>query len=665
MSKIEFYNEFKIDKDPRIVEEIITLYWKTFIEKNKKSKELVFIRRSELVKNSKYNRRNCYKHIKHLLLTNIFVEEENFLVPSSIIYKINTKIINPTEIIFNTKITKENIDKDPIEIGSEISLIKTKELSKLIILGNHKLYDFITIPFNIGEKISFSTSFKIDCSPKSTIYVDTWNQKDKGIAENEKILLKTLSPYKDPLGHNALIKIRGGNETPLFEIEKDKKTYVIAGGSYTYSSGEGFERIVGDFIDKKFNDSKIIFYDKYKNIIGEKNIVFPSSKEKGIPLADTSPLVFTRKDYRNLNPNYIGYYDFKNGGIESKYFVSYVIIHFAKFEVPKGTCFIKICSGKNSTIAIASIFPLEKLNVKFIKERMSNLNSGKFIQDKFGPLTNFCENYLEKEKFKRINDLLKESSFNFSEKKQRLLKKALIQLFDYSAMLKKKVLEDIKRGRDVRLIPKILFSTNRSVSYIYGCLDKIECELKEKSHLIIKDNEKFYDKIIPLLINKLNPENLSLLLFAKYLNLFALYKIKDYSSLDKTLEDFKKNHLNLIKDRRALGIIDRFLPVLKRKIQDELFSKKTQKYLNEILWLNNQLINFYNEAALKTIEFEDKKDFNKEYIINKYKFYETLSIYYQYQNILYKTEYYEKTSEEKEKFEDLKLMLEKFKEKIL
>ena len=75
MVNIEFFKEIKIDKNPEIIKNIIDLYWEIFINKNKKHKDLVFVKRSEIVCNSKYSRRNCYKHLKHLLLRNIFIDK--------------------------------------------------------------------------------------------------------------------------------------------------------------------------------------------------------------------------------------------------------------------------------------------------------------------------------------------------------------------------------------------------------------------------------------------------------------------------------------------------------------------------------------------------------------------------------------------------------------
>ena len=114
-----------------------------------------------------------------------------------------------------------------------------------------------------------------------------------------------------------------------------------------------------------------------------------------------------------------------------------------------------------------------------------------------------------------------------------------------------------------------------------------------------------------------------------------------------------------------IRVTDTLKDLIKQRIERDLLSEKTKGYVEYLIELNNERIKIFNELALKTIDCEEKKGFNSEYIKNKYKIYETLSLYYQYQNILYKLEYYKNTSENKEKFEDLKLMLEKFKDKIL
>ena len=98
------------------------------------------------------------------------------------------------------------------------------------------------------------------------------------------------------------------------------------------------------------------------------------------------------------------------------------------------------------------------------------------------------------------------------------------------------------------------------------------------------------------------------------------------------------------------------------------FDKQTYEYLSNLNEEKLKIISIDQyDAYFKTSisKFEDKKQFNKEYIINKYKIYEALSLHFLYQNILHKTEYYKNTSKDKEKFEDLKLMLKNFREKIL
>ena len=185
MINIEFVSELKIDKDAQIIKEIIELYWKIFINKNRNNKELCFVNRNEIVKNSKFNRRNCYKHLRHLLFSRIFIEEGKSIIPSALIFRINKIWINPSEIIFGTRI-EHNLKKDGlVTINPKIPAKKIKELSRLITSGKDRLYNILTIPFNISEKLSFSSSFRLNEMPKVKKVFGLWNQKDAELSKNE------------------------------------------------------------------------------------------------------------------------------------------------------------------------------------------------------------------------------------------------------------------------------------------------------------------------------------------------------------------------------------------------------------------------------------------------------------------------------------------------
>jgi len=662
MTRIEFFSEIRIDKNPDIVDYLITLYWQIFVDKNKKKKELLFVKRSEIVHSAKYNRRNCYKHLRHLLFLGIFKEESGYLIPSALIFKINKKLINPSEIVFGKKIDRDIKNRGIADIEPEISATKINGLSNLIVLGKDRLYRFISLSFGIGESLSFSSSFNLANMPKLEKFIGLWKQKKKSIAKKERYLLKTLNPNKDPFQHDSFIEFRGGDSTPLFELEKNKKTYVIAAWAAKYQYKGNDTRIIGDYKDKKITGSELLFYNENKNFLCKKNFVFPSCKE-GIPIADQSTLIFTRKNCIK-NKNYIGYYDFKSAGIELKHLLNCIIIHFSKFNIPKKAKFIKIHTGEKGIFTLINIFPLNKLDIGFIKQRMANLNKGKFVQDDFYPLQFSNIKSIDVNEFKKVNEILKKASFISGEEKQILLRQALEKLIDYSYYFKQEALKLAKKGKEINNLIKMIYVVIRGISFIYYCIKEYSEKLNKKVCLSLKDNEKFYNKISPLLIQKVDPINFSVFLETKYDNSFVLFRKGDYSSFGEKLKELRHD-IKIIKEPfNKMKIIKKFSNLLKRKIEKDVLSEKTEKYLQDVLWLNKQRAKICNELALKTIKFRDKKAFNQEMIINKYKCYETLSLYFLYQNLLYKAKYYEKTSLDKEKFKDLNLMLNQFKNKI-
>jgi len=663
MPKIEFFSEMKIDKNPEIIESFINSYWEIFIKNNNKSKELVFVKRSELVKNSKYDRRNCYKHLSHLLFMNIFKEEMNHIFPSSIIFKINKKTINPTKIIFNVDINKEDINKGMIDIRPSISPEKIRELTKIIKVETNNLYDFISIPLDMGEKMSFSTSFKISNLPKIKTIIGLWNQKNREIKEKEKKLFRVLNPNKDPFNHNGFIELRGDN-SPLFELEKVTKNYVIAGWASKFWDKEKDVGIVGDYSNKEDTGTEMLFYDKNKNLLYKKKLVFPSSKE-GIPLADMSSLIFTRKNYpKKENPDYIGYYDFKNVNVDLQHILNHLIVQFSKFKVSSKVKFIRFSTKNDAFLTIINIFPLNKLDIEFIKKRMTNLNNGIFVQDEIPPLKEYKIDSIDTSEFTKINKVLKNASYESGKKKQILLQSSINRIVDYSYPFNKQVSKLIKKHEDIEKITKMILAVDDPMGYMSYCMINCPKDLSKKVNKAILDNLVLYKKIITL-SNKITPSTLGTLLQIRFSEPMVLFEKKDFSKLDKELEELRSD-LQLIKyPFNKIRIIDTMKGVIKQRIERGLLSEKTKDYFEYLIELNNERIKIFNELALKTIECEDKKEFNKEYIINKYKVYENLATYYQYQNILYKIEYYKNNSGDKEKFEELKLMLENFKEKIL
>ena len=664
MPRIEFFLECKVDKNTKIVEEFINLYWKIFISKNKKGKELVFVERTELIHQSKYNRRNCYKHLRHLLLINIFKEEGGYIIPSSLIYKINKKIINPSEIIFNIKINKEIIDKGIITIKPLIPAEKIRAFSKSVIIGNNTLYDFISVSWDIGEKISFSTSFKIHNLPKIKAIIGLWNQKNKEIKEKEKELFRVLNPNKDPFNHNGFIQLRGDN-SPLFELEKGIKTYVIAGWASKFWDKEKDIGIIGDYFNKEDTGTELLFYDKNKNLLYKKKFVFPSSTE-GVPIADMSTLIFARKNYqKNQNSAYIGYYDFRNNNPDLKHILNHLIVQFSKFEVSPKVKFIRFSTQNNAFFTLINIFPINKLHVDFIKKRMANLNNGTFIQDEFFLLKNYRIDSIDTSELNKINKILKNASYEHGKKKQIILQKSINEMIDYSYSFNNQALKLIKENKEIEKIIKMVLSVDDTIGYMSYCLIKCPKELSKKINKAITDNRDLYKKIIPLVNKKITPATLGSLFQTRFAEPHVLFEKGDFSKLDKELKEFKSK-IGLIKDPfNRIRVIDSLKGVMKQRIEKDLLSEKTKDYVGYLIELNNERTKIFNELALKTIDCEEKKAFNSEYIKNKYKIYETLSLYYQYQNMLYKIEYYKDTSEDKRKFEDLKLMLENFKDKIL
>ena len=82
------------------------------------------------------------------------------------------------------------------------------------------------------------------------------------------MLFKALSPYKDPSQHNSSIELRStvNDVSPLFELEKDKKTYIFAGWAarFQYKESEKDYKVIGDYTDKGATGSELRFYDDKK-----------------------------------------------------------------------------------------------------------------------------------------------------------------------------------------------------------------------------------------------------------------------------------------------------------------------------------------------------------------------------------------------------------------
>ena len=477
-----------------------------------------------------------------------------------------------------------------------------------------------------------------------------------------------MSPYKDPSKHNSSAELAGtvDEASPLFELEKDKRTYIFAGWSvkFQYKESEKEYKVIGDYTDKGATGSELRFYDDKKRFLCKKEFVFPSSKN-GIPIADMSSIIFTRGNYTHpMNPDYIGFYDFKYENLEIKYLLNHSIIHFSRFSIPLKARFLRIYSGKGSLITPIYIVPADKINTNFIKKRMIEINTKTFVQDSYMPLQTVKLKFIDTKEFESINILLNKASFAREEKKQVLLRQALNRLIDYSYIFKEKSLKNAKDTLNAESIIKMAYILTRGLTHINHKINECPKELNEKVAECIKDNEKFYAQLIPLVSKKINKICLSLLLEAKYNSSFSLFAKSDYSSFEKRIKELRYE-LELIEEPlNKLQIIRNFIVYLKIRIEQGLFLENTKPDLENILWLNNQLSRIFNDLALKTMEFENEKGFDKNYILNKYRYYETLSLYYAYQNIIYKTKYCEKTSAEEQEFQEIEDMLNNFEKRI-
>lgn len=633
---MRYYYIKKIEKQTENAFSILKTYWEEFAKLNQDKERLTFPQRNQIMKASHFNRRNAYKHIHKLIFYHIFIEEEGRLVPTSFLFEINGKVFNPSSYLFEEILPRKLRKEEVYLVNPKIKAKNLVGLLEKVELGNNSLRDYLNISIGAPEVYPYTQDYHYSELPKTLRMIEGWKQKNHKIAEQEKKLLKLISPANDPFRHNTAFFLIPNSSSPFIQIDKVNRDYVLAAWC---------SHIVGDELkgcpdDRQTTNSSIEFYDQEGEVLGQEDFVFD---HQGLNLM-TDLLVVSGRI--KTSGNLLGWYDFKNNIPAGKRVHNHILISFVRIKMPEKTAYFKIRTGERSYFAFVSLFPLSKFPQNFINQRM-NQDKG-FVQNS-EPIF-----YYQKGKgirnlksYSKMNDLLIKASFIVGEKKNELLRKALENLDVFSktfrldvekAMKSKKISEELLDTANSAFDARLLLSL--------AIRDKDEKLKKKLIKEIIKDYH-LAQKMIHFLRNEdLFLEQILILLITN----FRQYRdVKFYLKRDLELANLRKivkENKNLIDKSSNFELkieLYRWLINFERIIIENQLSRGRKVDLSDAKEIFASLAEVYSELARHIKKFNPPES-QKKLFQNKYWLYRSQSLFHTLSEILFKAKVFAQTS---------------------
>ncbi len=650
-----------IDKDPKIIFKFLDCYWQEFINLNKdreSSSKIILPRRSHLIKKVGYARRNAYKHIKQLLFYNILQEEDDRLLPTAFIYSINNMTYNPSRHFFNYELPLTLRKEEHHMTTPKVSLLLLSFLLSAVQVEGNTLSDFLSISFDVPMTVVYSSSYHYAAIPRSFQALSGWNQKKPGIRDFEERLLKILTPYKDPMNHNTISELRSGDETNLIRLDELTSEYVLAGWCTKVNNNV----LEGRYADTSDSNSMVNFYGETRELIESVPITFPSSL-KGIPMMARMLVIGTRIRNSN-NPNLLGYYDFKNNIPSDKYSRNHVLLSFSRIKAPRNARYLRIETHRNSYFSLTALFPFSAYPADIIKKRMQAGESRDYVQN-LEPIFHIeqCPEIKDLSEYQKVNVLAQKASYEI-ENKQTLLQ-AHKHARNFNNQVEEQIAKILKKGA----VPSDAFV--RLVNSTMACSLLLPLSIKDKTDAFneenairLKQNYKLLRGLIKLLYKKKGPTEVMSCLVMNHYRQFRDLRL--YFKQDAEIKEFKKfmdqsigiiNHSTDVNFRIELSTWR--LQFEKAAIGNPALFKKGVVSIADVEKAYNDIADMYMSYACaieKSFEKADDKS-EKEVLQNKYNYFKTQSFFYKFSSILFRTKYYEGTSKEREKFEELHKLL--------
>ncbi|MBU0536060.1 MAG: hypothetical protein KKE20_03785, partial [Nanoarchaeota archaeon] len=497
-----------VDKAQDIIKHFLNLFWREFASINIKSEVIKWPKLKDIVLKSGYQRRNAYKHLHQLKFYDIFRGDEKIIFPTSFLFIINGRVYNPSLLLFENELPEELNKGEIYTLTPRLPVKVISELIKMIKTEKNMLDNLVSISFGT-ERYNYSQEYIYSKLPKTTCAFKIWNQHDKEISQDEHRLFSSLSPLKDPFSHNTLFDFKEGDSSPFIRLDEAKKEYIIAGWCARITDNQ----LMGSSDDSIESNSFIRCYDKNKKLLSDIKIVFPSSQD-GIPMMAQHSTVGTRIE-KSENPQFIGWYDFKNNIPTEKWLMNHVLVSFSRIKFNKETCFVKIETEKSGYFSLISIVPSVQFPEEIVRKRMKNLHSDRYRQNNEEIFIFEKAPEISEKDFQMLNEInkrLKEASF-VDNKRQLLIDSygILCRFMDrFNKILRNLIDNDTKfSGSLVRLalslmsacllIPLSIKNKDKELNDMIKTLEKEEYLLLKDviNHIIKTDHE---NQSLPALI---------------------------------------------------------------------------------------------------------------------------------------------------------------------
>lgn len=631
-----------VDKARDIVFYLLDLFWSEFARINAESEKIRWPSLPHLISISRFKRRNSYKHIHQLKIYDILRAEGNAVWPSAFMFIINGRAYNPSHFLFENELPEELSKTEINAVTPKLPVKIISELIKSISVGNEGLDNFVSVSFGT-EKYSYSQEYHYSKLPKTAEAFRMWGQEDKEIKEDEKRLYKILNPLQDPFNHNTLFDFKEGDSSPFIKIDETKKDYVLAGWCARVYGNQ----LIGDFDDSNESNSFIICFNKSKKIISTIPITFPSAK-KGVPMMAQHLVIGTRIKQSN-NPLFLGWYDFRNNIPTERWLMNHALVGFSKVQLGKDAEFIKIEAGQGSYFSLISIIPFARFPIDILEKRMQDPKSGRYAQDREEIFIFEKSHEVEGrhyELLKCLNEKLREASY--TENKNILLIDSYDLLCSFSRKMSQRINELIGSGTRLseNLVRLMLSCMSASLLIPLSIKDK-PAALNERIKKQEKEDYGLLKKAINHII-KTNPDNdnLPYLIITNYRQFrdLRLYfkgdiETKEFRRMIRATEPIIERITDI---NFRLEFCKWWLSVEKAFLEKGIFSGKTDETTAAIEKIYLKISKIYEELAL-FVEGHIKKEHSKETVEileNKKRLYQSLSLFFDYSSILFKTRFY-------------------------
>lgn len=617
---MRYFYDKRFDKRAEIVFSILDTFWKQFVKLNKESEKLVWPRRTLVMEESEFNRRNAYKHIHKLMIYNIFEKNEKLLIPTSFVFEINGQVFNASKYLFREELPIELHKEEVYTVTPKINPKQLTQLLENIQVEENSLKDYISVSIELAEHYSYTQDYHYNEFPQTSRIITGWEQGDKEIADEEEKLLKLLMSGGDPFEHNTLLVLNPNDASPFIQLDSVNREYVIAGSCSRAVGGELRGRI-----DEGKTNSFILFYDKKKKLIGRKEF------------QDIMSYVLLVGSRALIKGNLLGWYDFRNNKPAERYVNNHYLVSFLKVNVPEKTEYVKIQTSEGSYFELVSVFPFSKFPKKLIEERIKT--SERFVQAKESIF--YYENVRLKDIrfYKQMNDLLMKASNETGNKKNKLLLEALGSLDRFTKILRKedKITEELLYIMNSAFDARLLLSL---------AIRKKSKELNERIRKeILKDYYSMLKLIALLRKKKIFLEKIPVLLMTllrQYRDIhFYLKQELEIKNLKKTVKENKKL-IDKSSDSDLKIEFYKWLLNFEKNIVEQQLMSGEKLDIKDVEDTFNSLAKIYKELA-EHIRHFPRHPSQEKIFQNKYLYYKNQSLFYTYANIIFKAEVLSKT----------------------